>query len=770
MIEQQENHYMVARPIYSENTFSVTHEKISRRHKTFLDHLKELCGCSAAKAKRIAFTFLPIASWLPMYNFKEWLVSDIISGISTGTVAILQALAFALLVNVSPAYGLYSAFYPVIIYFFLGTSKHISVGPFPVLSLMIGTAVLRLVPDATNGATSNSTMETYNETLNSTDELSIAEKRVIVAASVSVLAGIFQLALGLLQVGFIVIYLSDPLISGFTTAAAVQVFVSQIKFVLGIKVGSYGGPLAIFYTLRDIVLTIPKTNIADLVSSIVIMAVVFIVKEINDRCKARIPVPIPIELIMTVVATGISYAFDFHDRFDVQIIGVLERGYQAPITPSVSVFKDCVGDAFAVGIVAFAVGFSVARVYSIKHDYPINGNQELIAFGIGNIFCGCFRGFAVSTSLSRSAVQESTGGKSQIAGLLSALIVMIITLAIGFLLETLPKSVLGALVLINLKGMLMQFNQIPGLWRSDRYDCSVWVVTCIAAIILGLDFGLAAGVGYELLTVVFRTQFPKFTLLANIGRSNIYRNRKDYLDIYEPEGVKIFRCPSPLFFANSTFFKDKLIDAVGFNPQRILRKRNKAVRKMKKLLKNGELKVTPKGLICTSYDYKDSDDDIEYDNNRVEELYNPIQPGDLPFTIDWNSELPIPLTVPNVEIHSLILDFGSVSFIDVSGMKNLKGALKEFVKIEVDVYIANMDCDLYDKLVKCAFFDDDIPTSILFLTVHDAMLHVLEKHGTKNTLEAIDALKEKPYNPYVNGHTNSFLRSRENIIPAETKF
>ncbi|KAM4748901.1 chloride anion exchanger-like [Rhinophrynus dorsalis] len=761
MIEHTGNHYVVARPIYSENAFTASHEKVSRHHKTFLDHLKEYFGCSAEKAKRIAFTFLPIASWLPMYNFREWIFQDIISGISTGMVAVLQGLAFALLVNVSPAYGLYSAFFPVILYFFLGTSKHISVGPFPVLSLMVGTVVMRLVPDPVNN--NSTTVSDGNDMLRMDNDpnntvSSIAEQRVFVAATVTVLAGIFQLALGLLKVGFIVIYLSDPLISGFTTAAAVQVSVSQIKFLLGLKITNFSGPLAMFYTLEDIFKKITGTNIADLVASIVIMVIVFIVKEVNERFKSKIPVPIPIELIMTVVATGISYAFDFNKRFDVEIIGVLESGYQPPITPSVSVFQECIADGFAIGIVAFAVGFSVAKVYAIKHDYVIDGNQELVAFGLSNIFCGCFRGFAVSTSLSRSAVQESTGGKSQIAGVLSALIVMIVTLAVGFLLKTLPKSVLGALVLINLKGMLMQFSEIPVLWRKDKYDCAVWLVTCIAAIILGLDLGLAAGVGFELLTVVFRTQFPKCTLIANVGRSDIYRNRKDYADIYEPEGVKIFRCSSPIFFANSSFFKDKLSAAVGFNPLRILRKRNKALRKINSLLKKGVLQVSPKGVICTAYDVKDSDDEL--DNNRVEELHNPIRPEDLPFNIDWNSDLPNNIVVPKVDIHSLILDFGAVSFIDVSGMKSLKGILKEFVKIDVDVYITNIDSDLIDKLEHCGFFDDDIQTSILFLTVHDAVLHILAKKGMGYCNEE-KTIKDTNYYTYVNGYTNGTLKNRD---------
>ncbi|XP_073429651.1 chloride anion exchanger-like [Dendrobates tinctorius] len=717
MYEPVGNQYVVSRPIYSENTFQTENEKLDRYHKTFLDHLRVFFGCSKEKAKRIAFTFFPIASWLPMYQFKEWILGDIVSGVSTGLIAVLQGLAFALLVNVTPDYGLYAAFFPVIVYFFFGTSKHISVGPFPVLSLMVGTAVLRLYPD-------------------DHPEPNLNENRVVVAASVTVLAGIFQLALGLLQIGFIVIYLSDSLISGFTTAAAIHVLVSQLKFIFGLTVKPFSGPLSLFYTLEGIFMNITKTNIADLVTSIIIMVVVFAVKEINDRYKSKIPVPIPIEVIMTVIATGVSYAFNFNVKYNVDIVGKLQKGFQAPQAPSIKVFQECVADGFSIGIVGFAIGFSVAKVYSIKHDYVINGNQELVAFGLSNIFGGCFKGFAASTSLSRSAVQESTGGKTQVAGLLSAIIVMIVTLAIGFLLEPLQKSVLSALVIINLKGMLMQFNEIPNLLRKDKYDCLVWVVTFLAAVLLGLDLGLAAGVGFELLTVVFRAQFPKCSQVANIGGTDIYRNRKDYKNIYEHHGIKIFRCPSPIFFANIDFFKDKLITAAGFNPMRVLRKRNKALRKIKKLISKGEIQIMTKSIISTSGNQYESEEEL--DNNRIEDLDQPINTSDLPFVMDWNSDLPEYLRVPKIDVHSFIIDFGAVSFLDMSGMKGLKSIIKDFLKVDVVVYIAGIDSNLLEKLIKCGFFDDDITTSIIFLTVHDAVLHVLEI----KSLKSLDKFKE----------------------------
>ncbi|XP_041636768.1 chloride anion exchanger-like isoform X2 [Cheilinus undulatus] len=702
--------YAVTRPVYSEDAFHEHNKKVFRLRKTLLDHVKDYLTCDSKRAKNAALSLLPIIGWMRIYRVKEWLLGDVVSGISTGLVAIMQGLAFALLASLPPSYGLYTAFFPVLTYFFLGTSRHISVGSFPVLSLMVGAVVTRLVPE--DGPAANITAF-YNLTMN--------QQRVIVASSLTFLMGIFQLAMGLLQVGFIVVYLSDTLVSGFTTAAAVHILVSQLKFVLGLEVPGINGPLSIIYTLEKIFAQITSTNICDLVMSIIIMLVVFVVKELNDKYKAKLPVPIPIEVVMTIIACGLSYGFNFEKRFGVDIVGEMVSGYETPIAPSIEVFQESAVEAFPIAIVGFAVAFSVAKVYSIKHDYTIDGNQELIAFGVSNMFGASFRSFAASTALSRSAVQESSGGRTQIAGLISGLMAMIVTLALGFLLEPLPRSVLGALVIVNLKGMLMQFREVPYLWTRDKTECVVWVGTCVGAILLGLDLGLAVGLGVELLTVVFRTQFPRCSALANIPGTELYRDRKDYIYINEPPGVKIFRIPSPIFFANIDFFKEKLTEAVGFNPLRVLRKRNKAFRKIKALLKTGNINMTEKGM----RDFFSQMADESHIN--MEELDLPSDFNDLPSKICWNAELPNNISVPKVDIHSLILDFSAVSFLDISAMKGLKTVLKEFMHIDVDVYIASCDEYVLEKLNNCMFFDDEIQTSMFFPTIHDAMMHVLDK-------------------------------------------
>ncbi|XP_053409703.1 chloride anion exchanger [Nycticebus coucang] len=760
MIEPFGNQYIVARPVYSANDFGEEHKKIKRHHKTFLDHLKLCCSCSIQKAKGIALSLFPIASWLPAYRPKEWILSDIVSGISTGLVSVLQGLAFALLVNISPAYGLYAAFFPCIVYLFLGTSRHISVGPFPILSTMLGAVVSRLVISTEGTASGLANSSASNISLPS------EEQKVLVAATVSVLAGIIQLLMGVLRIGFVVVYLSESLISGFTTAAAIHVLVSQLKFILQLQVPPHTDPFSIFKVLESVFTQIEKTNIADLVSSLIILVIVFVFKEINQRFKSKLPVPIPVEFIMTVIATGVSYGFDFQNRFNVSVVGKMQSGFQPPITPDAATFQETIGDSFGIAIVAFAVAFSVASVYSLKHDYQLDGSQELIALGLGNIVGGAFRGFAGSTALSRSAIQESTGGKTQIAGLISAIVVLIFIVGTGFLLEPLQKSVLAALALGNLKGMLMQFSEIGRLWKKDKYDCLIWIVTFILTIILGLGLGLGASVAFQLLTIVFRTQFPKCSTLANVGRSNIYKNKKDYLDMYEPEGVKIFRCPSPIYFANIGFFRQKLIDAVGFSPLRILRKRNKALKKIRKLQKQGLLQVTPKGVICTAYAVKDSDEEL--DNNEVEELDQPINTTDLPFEIDWNAHLPFNIAVPRISIHSLILDFSAVSFLDTSSMRGLKKILQEFLRIKVDVYIVGTDDDFIEKLTRCEFFDDEVKSSIFFLTIHDAILHILMKKDYSTS--KFYSYQEKDTKVDFTINTNGGLRKRECQVPIETKF
>ncbi|XP_049570869.1 pendrin isoform X2 [Orcinus orca] len=672
--------YVVSRPVYSELAFQQQYERRLQERKTLRESLAKGCSCSRKRTLGVLKTLLPILDWLPKYRIKEWLLSDTISGFSTGLVGTLQGMAYALLAAVPVGYGLYSAFFPILTYFIFGTSRHISVGPFPVVSLMVGSVVLSMAPDehflmsSSNGTTLNTTM---------IDSAARDAARVLIASTLTLLVGIIQLIFGGLQIGFIVRYLADPLVGGFTTAAAFQVLVSQLKIVLNVSTKNYNGILSIIYT---------------------------------------------------IIATAISYGVDLEKNYNADIVKSIPSGFLPPAIPSVSLFSEMLTASFSIAVVAYAIAVSVGKVYAIKYDYTIDGNQEFIAFGISNIFSGFFSCFVATTALSRTAVQESTGGKTQVAGMISAAIVMIAIVALGKLLEPLQKSVLAAVVIANLKGMFMQVCDIPRLWRQNKTDAVIWVFTCVASIILGLDLGLLAGLIFGFLTVVLRVQFPSWNSLGSIPSTDIYKSTKNYKNIEEPEGVKILRFSSPIFYGNVDGLKKCIKSTVGFDAIRVYNKRLKALRKIQKLIKKGQLRATKSGIISdagSSNNAFEPDEDIE----NPEEFDIPTK--EIEIQVDWNAELPVKVNVPKVPIHSLVLDCGAVSFLDVVGVRSLRVIVKEFQRIDVNVYFASLQDHVIEKLEKCGFFNDNIRKDIFFLTVHDAVLHLQNKVKSQEVQDSI---------------------------------
>uniref|UniRef100_A0A8C8LY75 STAS domain-containing protein n=1 Tax=Oncorhynchus tshawytscha TaxID=74940 RepID=A0A8C8LY75_ONCTS len=694
--------YTVSRPIYSNPTFEEDNERQAREERTLRERLSRTCGCSGRQALKVVKGVFPVIDWLSRYPIREWLPSDVISGVSTGLVCSLQGLAYALLVSVAPVYGLYSAFFPILTYFLLGTSRHISVGPFPVTCLMVGSVVLTLAPDDHFLLPGNGTG------VNGTEADGIVFLPI-------------QVVMGLLQVGFLVRYLSDPLVGGFTTAAAFHVLISQLKIVLSVPTNNHSGCFSILYTLIDVFTNIRQTNRADLVAGLLTIVIVMAVKEVNSKFRHKIPVPIPIEVIVTVVAAGISYATELESRYGASIVHSIPRGFAPAQPPNTELLWNILGSSFSTAVVGYAVAVSVAKVYAAKHDYTIDGNQELIAFGFSNVFCGCFSGFVASTALSRTAVQESTGGKSQVAGIISAVMVMIVILALGNLLEPLQKSVLAAIVIANLKGMFMQVTEVPTLWRQNRADCFIWLATCLASVVLGLDVGLLAGLVFEMGTVVVRTQFPACSTLGNIPGTNIYRNMKDYKNITEVPGIKIFKCNAPIYFANIDYFKERLRVTVGFDSVRVFKKRNKALKKIHKLIKKGKLRATEVSLGVDNKGFE-SEQDSGRESGQVEDGDWPVP--EVEVRVDWALELPVRVSVPKVQIHSLVLDFSAVSFLDVVAVKSLRLVIKEFLRIGVNVYIAGCDDEIVRKMEALSFFDEEVTRDLLFLSVHDAILFI----------------------------------------------
>uniref|UniRef100_A0A8C4F8I3 Solute carrier family 26 member 6, like 2 n=1 Tax=Dicentrarchus labrax TaxID=13489 RepID=A0A8C4F8I3_DICLA len=513
------------------------------------------CRCSASRVKHTALSWVPVLGWLPQYSFRENAIGDLISGCSVGIMHLPQGMAYALLASLRPVFGLYTSLYPVLVYFLFGTSRHISIGTFAVISIMIGSVTERLGPDS----------DFIGNGTNGTESVNFDERdayRVQIACSLTLLAGIFQLLLGVVRFGFVVTYLSEPLVRGYTTGSACHVCVSQLKYLFGITPARFTGPLSLIYTLVDICRLLPGTKVPELVVSLVALSVLIVVKEINACYRQKLPMPIPIELIVVIAATIITHFGGLTSKYSIDVVGEIPSGLKAPRVPDATLFSNVIGDAFAVAIVGYAINISLGKTFALKHGYKVDSNQELVALGLSNTVGSFFQCYAVTSSLSRSLVQESTGGKTQVAGVISSVIVLITILKIGALFEDLPKAVLSTIVFVNLKGMFKQFLDVPMLWKTNKVDLLVWLVTFTSTILLNLDLGLAVSVGFSMLTVIFRTQLPRYSILGHMPGTGLYLDTDTYKEAKEIPGIKIFRSSTTIYYANAEMYLEALQEKV----------------------------------------------------------------------------------------------------------------------------------------------------------------------------------------------------------------
>ncbi|KAA0706895.1 Solute carrier family 26 member 6 [Triplophysa tibetana] len=664
------------------------------------DRIRDSVRCSVGRVLIWILTWIPVLSWIPCYSIRENALGDLVSGVSVGIMHLPQGMAYALLASVPPVFGLYTSFYPVLVYFIFGTSRHVSIGTFAVISIMIGSVSERLAPDdrfIINGTNGSVIVDTEAR-----DEL--------------------RIMLGLIRFGFVVTYLSEPLVRGYTTGAATHVIISQLKYMFGLSPRRFTGPLQLLYTLLDLGSLLPQTHVPTLVVSLVSLTILIIVKEINACYHHRLPLPIPIELMVIISVTLVSHYIDLRDVNGVDVVGEIPNGLSPPTIPKMSLFSSIVGDAFAVAVVGYAINISLGKTFALKHGYKVDSNQELVALGLSNTIGGFFQCYSVTSSMSRSLVQESTGGKTQIASVVSAIIVLITVLKLGPLFEELPKAVLSTIVFVNLKGMFMQCKDIPALWRKNRVDLLVWLVTFFCTVLLNLDLGLVASVSCSLLTVIFRTQCPRYSLLGRVPGTELYLETDSYKEVKEISGIIIFRSSATIYYANAELYQEALLEKSGINVPKLRKlKRMKEEKKRhtkKEDKQSGILRELANKMMVSMKNVSDCHHETDCeciinDNGIATVTHGNINWG---FQSEQDSE--------NTEKHSIILDFTAVNFIDTVTLTNI---FRDFAEVDVTVYLSGCQVCVADQLERGGFFSGSVTKSQLFPSIHDAVLYCLSK-------------------------------------------
>ncbi|NWY03275.1 S26A9 protein, partial [Nothoprocta ornata] len=708
--------YVIERPAYSVSLFDEEFEKKNRSYPIG-EKLKNLFRCSASRFKLILLSLFPILAWLPKYKIKDYVLPDVLGGLSAGTIQVPQGMAFALLANLPPVNGLYSSFFPLITYFFLGGIHQMVPGTFAVISIIVGNVCNELAPE--------SDFQYFNQSTNeiSVNTTALEAARLEISATLACLTAVIQLCLGFVQFGFVAIYLSESFIRGFMTAAGLQILISVLKYVFGLTVPSYTGPLAIVYTFIDICKGLPKTNVASLVYALVSAVLLIIVKELNLKYMKKIRMPIPMEIIIVIVATAISGSFGMPEKYNMPIVGKISMGFPAPTLPLVGKWKDMIGTAFSLAIVGYVINLAMGRTLAAKHGYDVDPNQVT-------------RGRTRHETPPLLPSVRDRPVSMKVASFFVALVVMVTMLALGIYLEPLPKSVLGALIAVNLKNSLKQLADPFYLWKKSRLDCLVWLVSFLSAFFLSLPYGVAVGVGFSVLVVVFHTQFRNGSALGQVTSTDIYKNPKAYNKVHELNGIKIVTYCSPLYFANSEIFREKIIAKTGVDPSKVYLARKKFVKRQKKGMEPAPTNL-PKLLLRQNKTLslqelqKDFESASPTDTNNNQTAANGtsisyVSTSELHGSAFGIPPDPMASAPPLVSFHTIILDMSGVCFVDLMGTKALGKLCSSYQKIGIKVFLANVHAQVYNDISTGGVFEEGgLDRSHIFLTIHDAVLFAL---------------------------------------------
>ncbi|XP_020947547.1 LOW QUALITY PROTEIN: solute carrier family 26 member 10 [Sus scrofa] len=415
-------------------------------------------ACSGPGAWRLLLARLPPLRWLPHYRWRAWLLGDAVAGVTVGIVHVPQGMAFALLTSVPPVFGLYTSFFPVLIYTLLGTGRHLSTGTFAVLSLMTGSAVERLVP------------EPLERNLSAIEREQLDAQRVGAAAAMAFGSGALMLGMFALQLGVLATFLSEPVVKALTSGAALHVLVSQLPSLLGLPLPRQIGCFALFKTLAAVLTELPRSSPAELTISALSLALLVPVKELNVRFRDRLPTPIPGEIVMVLLASVLCFTSSLDTRYNVQIVGLLPGGFPQPLLPSLAELPRILVDSLPMAMVTFAVSASLASIYADKYSYTIDSNQELLAHGVSNLISSFFSCFPNSATLATTSLLVDAGGNTQLAGLFSCMVVLSVLLWLGPFFYYLPKAVLACINISSMRQMFFQMRELPQLWRISRVD------------------------------------------------------------------------------------------------------------------------------------------------------------------------------------------------------------------------------------------------------------------------------------------------------------
>jgi len=468
-----------------------------------------------------------ISKWIPLLgdlrNYRpEWLTRDVIAGLSVAAVQVPTAIAYANMAGFPPQVGLYASMLPVLIYALFGSSRQLIVGPDAATCALIAAALLPLAHNDLN-------------------------QYIKLSAALSIMAGALMVVGGMAKLGFIVNFFARPILIGFLTGIAISIITGQLGKLVGITIVNRDfGP-----SVLELIKRLGETNRYSLAVGVGTLALLVGMKRFIPRA--------PLALI-ALLAAGAGVFFFGWAQEGVRLVGTVPPGLPRLAIPGIgySAVQNIFMDAAGLVIVSFTSGMLTARSFATRNGYGIDADREMRAIGLANIASGLTGGFAISGADSRTAVNDASGGKTQLVSIVAALATAVVVLFLSEPLSQLPLAALAAVLIFSAWGLL----DVMGLWRFfaiDRFEFFLSLLTMLGVLIIGVLPGVVFAIVLALLHVLGKIYRPAETILGVLpdvpGYNDVNRSDK----ATQIPGVIICRFEAPLLFFNAERFKNRLL-------------------------------------------------------------------------------------------------------------------------------------------------------------------------------------------------------------------
>jgi high affinity sulfate transporter 1 len=474
--------------------------------------------------------------WLPgLITLREyqasWLMNDIAAGFVLATMLVPVGIAYAVASGLPGIYGLYATIVPLLAYALFGPSRILVLGPDSALVAII----LGVVVPLSEGNTL---------------------RAVALAGMMAVVSGVVCILSGVARLGFVTELLSKPIRYGYMNGIALAVIISQLPKVFGFSIDG-DGPLRKLWAIGGAVLS-GRTNWTAFAIGAGTLAVILLLK--NSK-------RLPGVLIGVIGATAVVATLDLAERADVSVLGPLPQGLPAFAIPWIT-YADIVPvliGGCAVAIVSFADTSVLSRAYAVRTGTHVDPNQEMVGLGVANLAAGFFQGFPISSSSSRTPVAEAAGARTQLTGVIGAVVVTLLLLVAPNLLQHLPAAALAAVVIASAIG-LFEVTDLIRIFRIQRWEFWLSIVCLVGVAVFGAIPGIGLAIAIAVIEFLWDGWRPHSAVLGRAEGVKGYHDITRYPGARQIPGLVLFRWDAPLFFANAELFNERVLDAVAKSP------------------------------------------------------------------------------------------------------------------------------------------------------------------------------------------------------------